>query len=647
MYLQLLHNFSRAFFIFRILQNVEQCIGMCSVGSLQRDLLVGNIFIPDDFYCPSDLRCVYSDARAHIMPHLSQGLRSLLLSVASDLDIKAVDGGVYVNSAGPRFETKAEIRVMAEAGNVVGMTAAHEASACQEVGLPYAMLCVIDNFANGIGPDFDLTMFHKEQARNLNRVERIAEALLEMLPRVQLVDRIVHAKYIVPVEPHNEVFLDHALVIKDGKIVAIERSTSVKYKYAAAVEQKLEHHVIMPGLVNAHTHLAMNHMRGLADDKPLAQWLQEDVWPTEGRLVSPEFVRAGALQAAAESIRSGVTCVNDMYFFPGATVEAITQAGIRASVGATVLEFPTNYAANADECISKGGQLVAGDFGDADGLIKFTWAPHAPYTVSDATFTRLHGLAKEAGVKVHLHLHEAEDEVNSSAAGEGPSTHLSQEKCRPFANLKRLGLVNEDLIAVHMVHLTDEEIQQAAESKVSIVHCPSSNMKLASGFCPVGKLLDAGINVAIGTDSSASNNKLDMLSEMRLAALIAKGVSKDATVASAPVALRMATLNGAKALGIDDVTGSLLPGKDADFIAIRVDGLEVAPVYNIISHLVYVMDRAAVSDVFVRGRQLMSDHHLLSLREFEIKELSTLWSHKVCADAATDPGTPSTPAVHV
>jgi 5-methylthioadenosine/S-adenosylhomocysteine deaminase len=581
------------------------------------------------------------------MPQLKQALRSLLLGPTADLDMTTVDGGVYVNSAGPRFETKAEIRVMAEAGSLVGMTAAHEATACQEAGLPYAMLCVVDNFANGIGPDFDLAIFHEEQARNLGRVEAILEALLEQLPRVRLVDRIVHAKYIVPVEPHNEVYQDHALIVHQGKIVSIELSSSVKYKFAATVEQHLEHHVIMPGLINAHTHLAMNHMRGLADDKPLMQWLQEDVWPTEARLVSPEFVKAGVLQAAAESIRSGVTCVNDMYFFPGATVEALTQSGLRASVGATVLEFPTNYASDAAQCIVKGEKLVAGEFGDADGLIKFTWAPHAPYTVSDATFEKLRDLAKSTGTKVHLHLHEAEEEVNSSEAGEGPSKHLSDEKCRPFANLLRLGLANKDLIAVHMVHLTDEEIKQAAQHEVSIVHCPSSNLKLASGFCPVAKLLKAGINVAIGTDSSASNNKLDMLAEMRLAALLAKGVSKDATAANAPTALRMATLNGAKALGVDDVTGSLVPGKDADFIAIRVDNLEVAPVYNVISHLVYVMDRAAVTDVFVRGRQLMSGRHLLTLHEHEIKELSAAWSRKVCSEAFTDPGTPSTPAVHV
>lgn len=612
--------------------------------------------VPDDFYCPWDLRRVYADARAHISPGMHPAVRQLLLHVLGDLDMHPVDGGVYVNAMGPRFETKAEIAAMAAAGDVVGMTAAHEATAFGEVHLPYAAVAVVDNFANGIGPDFDLSDFHAAQASNLHKVERIAAALLLALPRAQIVDLIVHAKYIVPVEPFNTVFEDHCLVVSDGKIVALEKSSSARYLYAAAETKHLEHHVLMPGMINAHTHLAMNHMRGLADDKPLEKWLMEDVWPTEGRLVSPEFVRDGTMQAAAECIQSGVTCVNDMYFFPRSIAEGIRKTGIRASIGLTVLEFPNNYTKSSAQAFETGQEVlselvVAGEgeavttpaAHDASGLINFTWAPHAPYTVADASFERLRDLAAARGMRVHVHLHEAEAEVASSAAGEGLNCHLSTEKCRPFANLDRLGLVDDRLIAVHMTQLTDAEIAVAAEKKISIVHCPSSNLKLASGFCPVGKLLTAGVNVAIGTDSSASNNKLDMLAELRLAALLAKGVGKDATIAPAPMAIQMATLNGARALGLDSVTGSLLPGKDADFIAIRLDGLDVAPVYNVISHIVYVMDRADVSDVWVRGRQLMAQRKLLSVSEFEVKAASADWSHKVRADAMTDPGTPATP----
>lgn len=384
-------------------------------------------------------------------------------------------------------------------------------------------------------------------------------------------------------------------------------------------------------MVNCHTHLPMNHLRGLADDLPLMEWLTTKIWPTEGRMMSREFCRTGARLAMAECIRSGVTCVNDMYWFPEGIVEEVYHAGVRGCHGMTLMEFPSGYAKDPADYLAKGEAcLNEWKTRDTTGRIRFTVAPHAPYTVADETMVVCKAIAERLDTKIHIHLHETEDEVRCSELGiDGPARHLSAERMRPLANLDRLGLVNERLIAVHMTQLTDAEIARLAEAKASVVHCPTSNLKLASGFCPIAKLASAGVNTALGTDSAASNNCLDLFAEMKLAAVLAKGVAKDATAIPAAQALRMATLNGAIALGLDREIGSIEVGKSADLVAVRLDHLEQLPVYNVISHLVYACSRERVTDVWVQGAPIMINRKLVTLDEGEVKMIARMWMAKV------------------
>jgi 5-methylthioadenosine/S-adenosylhomocysteine deaminase len=376
----------------------------------------------------------------------------------------------------------------------------------------------------------------------------------------------------------------------------------------------------------------MTILRGIADDKALLEWLQEDVWPLEGQFCSDDFCKEGTLCAIAEMIRCGTTCFNDMYFFADSSAEVVLESGIRAVLGTPILEFPTRYASSADEYLSKGEKVVQKykDVATHD-LLQFSVAPHAPYTVSDASLVKCKEQAEEMGSQIHIHLHETALETKSSCCGEGPSKHLSDQKCSPLANLKRLGLSSERLIAVHMTSLTDDEIAQCAADKINVVHCPNSNMKLASGFCPVSKLLAAGVNVAIGTDGCSSNNSLDMLRETRMAAMIAKGYASDPTVAPAAVALQMATLNGAKALAMDGKVGSIEVGKYADMAAVSMDSIEMTPIYSAISHLVYVADRSNVSHVWVAGKCLMENRKLTTIDESKVKASMKEWQAKIVA----------------
>jgi 5-methylthioadenosine/S-adenosylhomocysteine deaminase len=407
---------------------------------------------------------------------------------------------------------------------------------------------------------------------------------------------LLHARWIVPVEPAGAVLEHHALALKDGKVEALLPSAQCAARFADYDEVRLDRHVVIPGLVNAHTHAAMSLMRGLADDLPLMRWLQEHIWPVETRHVSPKFVREGTLLACAEMLRGGITCFSDMYFFPEASIEAALAAGMRSAHGAIVIEFPSAYASDPADYLRKG--LALRDRYRDEPLLSFTLAPHAPYTVSDATFRRVAVLAAELDLPVHIHLHETGDEVERS---------ISEHHVRPLERLGRLGLLGPGLIAVHAVHLEADEIQALARHGCSVVHCPSSNLKLASGFAPVDALIRAGVNVALGTDGAASNNRLDLLQEMRTAALLAKAVAGDAEALTAHAALRAATLAGAQALGLGERTGSLLPGKAADLVAIDLGAPELQPCYDPVSQLVYSAGREHVSDVWVAGRAQVRD----------------------------------------
>lgn len=419
---------------------------------------------------------------------------------------------------------------------------------------------------------------------------------------MEQVDTLINARWIIPVEPAGAVLEDHALAIRDDQILALLPQTEARNRYQAHTVHDLPQHALIPGLINSHTHLGMTLLRGYADDMPLMSWLSEHIWPAEGRHVDAEFVRDGSLLGLAESLRGGVTCVNDMYFFPEVTAAAAAQLRMRATVGAPLIGFPSAYAQTPEEYLEKG--LALHDAYQNHPLIGTAFAPHAPYTVSDSQLERVRVLADELDVSIHMHIHETADEVAQSIAETGQ---------RPLARLHALGLLSPALIGIHLTQLTNDEIELLADSGVHAVHCPHSNLKLASGFCPVAALHAAGVNLAIGTDSSASNNSLDMFGEMRTTALLAKAVAGDAAAIPARTALEMATINGARALGLADQIGSLQPGKYADITAVDLGGIDNEPLYDPLSQLVYASSRNQVSDVWIAGRRLLASGSFTNL----------------------------------
>ncbi len=435
---------------------------------------------------------------------------------------------------------------------------------------------------------------------------------------------LIRARWVVPVEPGGAVLEEHAVAVRAGRIEAVLPYATAAARYPRRDAIELPEHVLIPGLVNAHTHAAMSLMRGLADDLPLLRWLQEHVWPAEMRHVSPQFVRDGTLLACAEMLRGGVTCFNDMYFYPEAALEAVLESGMRAALGMIVVEFASSYASDPDDYLEKG--LALRDQWREHPRLSFCLAPHAPYTVSDGTFRKIAKLLGEVEVPLHLHLHETDDEIERSLAEHG---------VRPIERLRRLGLLGPGLIAVHAVHLSAEEIVLLARHGCSVAHCPSSNLKLASGFAPVAELAGAGVNLALGTDGAASNNRLDVMQEMRLAALLAKAVAGDARVMPAHAALRAATLGGARALGLEGQIGSIVPGKWADLTALRLSGPELTPCYDPVSHLVYAAGREHVSDVWVGGRRLVANGILVNSEGFDLDTRAELWQNSLKTDTAS------------
>jgi len=432
---------------------------------------------------------------------------------------------------------------------------------------------------------------------------------------MQTIDSLINARWVVPVEPPDTVLEHHAVAVDQGRIVDILPGPDAERRYQARYTHRFDGHALIPGLINTHTHAAMSLFRGLADDLPLMTWLKEHIWPAESRWVNETFVYDGTTLAVAEMLRGGVTCFNDMYFFPEVAARAAVTAGMRACVGLIVIDFATIYAANADEYISRA--LAVHDEYKGDALITTAFAPHAPYTVSDDALRRVRTFADELDIPVHMHVHETADEIGQSIATYGG---------RPLQRLAGLGLVSPSLLAVHMTQLTDADIEQVAGGGAHVLHCPESNMKLASGFCPVHLLLKAGVNVALGTDGAASNNDLDMFAEMRTAALLAKAVAGDATALPAAAALRMATLNGAIALSLSEQTGSLIPGKWADIVAVELDGIEATPLYDPVSQLVYATGRNQVTDVWVAGQQVLEGRRLSHLDEAEVRAKARAWS---------------------
>ena len=431
-------------------------------------------------------------------------------------------------------------------------------------------------------------------------------------------DLLIDARWVIPVQPAGLVLEHHSVAVRDGRVLAVLPSAEAHSAYPAAERVALPRHALIPGMVNLHTHASMALMRGYADDMALMQWLQDRIWPAEAKHVSPQFVYDGTLLACAEMLRGGITCFNEMYFYPGEAARAALDMGMRAALGMIVIDLPTAYAADAEDYIAKG--LALRDRLKEQQLLSFCMAPHAPYTVSDKTFSRLITLAEELDLPVHMHVHETQEEIRQSMARHG---------VRPLERLNRLGLVGPNLIAVHAIQLTPEEISLLVQNGSSVAHCPSSNLKLGNGFAPVARMLAEGVNVGLGTDGSASNNRLDLFQEMRQAALLAKAVSGDAGAMPAHQALAMATLDGARALRLDHAIGSIEPGKFADLAAVEFSAPEMLPCYNPISHLVYSAGRENVSHVWVAGRLLIEDRGLKIAQKNDLENLSVLWQNRL------------------
>ena len=429
--------------------------------------------------------------------------------------------------------------------------------------------------------------------------------------------QILTPRWLVPVEPRAIVLEGHSVVVDSGRIVAVVPTAQARQQFPQAIEQSLPNHVLIPGLINLHTHAAMTLMRGLADDTPLMTWLNDHIWPAEAKHLSEDYVFDGTELATAEMIRSGTTCFAYMYFYHDVAARAARKAGLRAALGGAIIEFPTPYAGDAEAYIAK--CLAPREEFANDTHLKLMLAPHAPYTVSDKTFGRILTIAQEADFPVMMHIHETADELAQGERDHG---------CRPIERLERLGFLGPNLIAVHCVHLNAHEIELFKLRGVHVAHCPASNLKLASGIAPIKALLDAGVNVGVGTDGAASNNRLDMLAETRLAALLQKGVSGDAAALPVHQALEMATLSAATALGWENEIGSIVAGKAADLVAVDLSSVETQPVYDPVSHLFHAASREHVTHVWVSGELLLDNRVLTKLDMDELKGKAALWQQR-------------------
>lgn len=437
---------------------------------------------------------------------------------------------------------------------------------------------------------------------------------------MQTVSLIIHCDYILPIAPENIVLTDHCVVVNNTQIVDLLPSKDAESRYQADEVLTLKGHALMPGFINAHGHAAMSLFRGLADDLPLMEWLNDHIWPAEGQWVSPEFVDDGTELAIAEMLRSGTTCYSDMYFFPEVAAKRAKHIGMRAQYVCPVLDFPTIWGSGPEEYIEKSLNLAI-EYSE-DELISIGFGPHAPYTVSDAPLENIRDLAIEHDIPVQIHLHETQFEVDEAFA--------NSEK-RPIARLAEIGLISDQLPlqCVHMTALNDDDIETLKTSQASVVHCPESNMKLASGFCPTQKLVDAGITVALGTDGAASNNDLDLLGEMRTAALVGKAVAQNASAINAHKALEMATLDGAKVLGLDDTIGSIEVGKAADLVAFDLDQLVTQPCFDVVSNIVYSANSRQVNYVWVNGACKLEQGKLINIDETTLKTKAKSWAQKI------------------
>jgi len=442
--------------------------------------------------------------------------------------------------------------------------------------------------------------------------------LKHLEPALAGVDIILEARWIATVAANTPLLENYSVIVQKDAIIDLLPTVEARKRYTSANVCSLDEHILIPGLINLHTHAAMNLMRGIADDLPLMTWLNDHIWPAERAVVFDDYVRDASLHACAEMLSGGTTCFNDMYFFPQATAAAVNQAGMRANLGLFVSEFANSYATDADDYLQKG--FEAHDSWRSNAMITSCIAPHAPYTVSDQTFEKVLTYAEQLGLGIHTHLHETRDEISQSE---------TQYGIRPMQRLAALGLLGPGFTAAHGVHLLPHEIDMLAEFGCNVAHCPSSNLKLGSGIAPVADLLKSKVNLGIGTDGAASNNRLDMFAEMRLAALLAKGASEDPTVLPAHQALELATVNAARALGLDEKIGTIEIGKQADIVAVKLTALTVSPCYDPISHLVYTCGREHVTHTWVAGELRYSNGIYAGIEPMELKEIIQKWQPKL------------------
>jgi 5-methylthioadenosine/S-adenosylhomocysteine deaminase len=429
---------------------------------------------------------------------------------------------------------------------------------------------------------------------------------------------IISASWIFTSDLEDQLLSDHSVVIENDKIIDLVPQSKVFDEYEANETYQLTDHILIPGLINTHTHAAMSLFKGFADDLPLQEWLNDHIWPAEKKFVNPSFVKDGSILALSEMIKSGVTTFNDMYFFPDATAEAVQALGVRSNIGLVVLDFPTNYATDPEDYLLKGFEFR--DKWRHEELITTSIAPHAPYSVSDEAFTLINTYSEELSINIHTHLHETQWEIKDS---------IDKYGITPVQRLNNLGVIGPSLMAAHCVHLNDQDMATLAKNKVSIAHNPSSNMKLGSGIADITKMLKQNLNVSLGTDSSASNNRLDIMEEMRLAALLIKGSTRLPESFPAKEAIKMATVNGAKALGLDSEIGSIEKNKKADLVAIDLSTIENQPIFNPLTTLVYSSSRSDVSYVWINGKIKLRDKKLVNIDEERIIQLAKKWQRKL------------------
>lgn len=423
----------------------------------------------------------------------------------------------------------------------------------------------------------------------------------------ETVDILIVKGTVITMDSNGTVLEAGTVVINDGTIVAVGASESLKSKFKAKETINANGRIVMPGLINTHTHAAMVIFRGFADDLPTQEWLENYIWPAEAKYINAETVRLGTLLAIAEMLRSGTTTFNDMYFFEDEVAKAAKEAGIRAVVGEALLDFPTPNKKTPQEGLEYSEMLIQKWRGDP--LVTVAVAPHAPYTCSPEILKAAKNISDKYNVRFHIHLSETEKEVNKIQKKYGLT---------PVGYMDSLGVLGDNVIAAHCVHLTEEDIQLIAHRKVGVAHDPESNMKLASGVAPIPDLLDAGVKIGLGTDGAASNNDLNMFEEMDTTAKLHKVFRQDPTVIDAQTVVEMATIGGARVLGLDDQIGSIEEGKRADIIVIDLNKPHTIPLYNPYSHIVYVIDGADVETVIIDGKIVMRNQKILTINEAEI-----------------------------